>query len=78
MIILNSLKLLPHIHGYLFILANTEIYGIKYKTQLSRRHLINSSNVFVIKGFTVRVLIVRKKYTFDREKRKRILKICID
>ena len=41
MIILNSLKLLPYIHGYLFILANTEIYGIKYKTQLSRRHLIN-------------------------------------
>ena len=34
MIIWNSLKLLPHIHGYLFIFANTEIYVIKYKTHL--------------------------------------------
>ena len=24
----NSLKLFPHIHGYLFIFANTEIYEI--------------------------------------------------
>ena len=31
-IIWNSLKLFPHIHGYLFIFANTEIYVIKYKT----------------------------------------------
>ena len=55
MIIWNSLKLFPHIHDYLFIFANTEIYVIKYKTieKLSRRHLINSSDVFVIKGFTV-------------------------
>ena len=29
----NSLKLFPHIHGYLFIFANSEIYVIKYKTQ---------------------------------------------
>jgi len=27
-IIWNSLKLFPHIHGYLFIFANTEIYVI--------------------------------------------------
>ena len=55
MIIWNSLKLFPDIHDYLFIFANTEIYVIKYKTieKLSRRHLINSSDVFVIKGFTV-------------------------
>jgi len=25
---INSLKLFPHIHGYLFIFANTEIYVI--------------------------------------------------
>ena len=58
MIIRNSLKLFPHIHGYLFIFANTEIYeftkySIKLIEKLSRRHLINSSDVFVIKGFTV-------------------------
>ena len=56
MIIWNSLKLFPHIHGYLFIFANTEIYviySIKLIEKLSRRHLINSSDVFVIKGFTV-------------------------
>ena len=55
MIIWNSLQLFAYIHGYLFIFANTEIYKIKYKTHLknSRRHLINSSDVFVIKGFTV-------------------------
>ena len=38
-----------------FIFANTEIYVIysmKLIEKLSRRHLINSSNVFVIKGFT--------------------------
>ena len=34
MIIWNSLKLFPHIHGYLFIFANTEIYVKKYKTQI--------------------------------------------
>ena len=28
MIIWNSLKLFPHIHGYLLIFANTEIYVI--------------------------------------------------
>jgi len=38
MIIWNSLKLFPHIHGYIFIFANTEIYVIY---------------VFVMKGFTV-------------------------
>ena len=43
-IIWNSLTLFPHIHGYLFI---------KLIEKLSRRHLINSSDVFVIKGFTV-------------------------
>ena len=55
MIIWNSLKLFPHIHGYLFIFTNTEIYvyNIKLIKKLSRRHLINSSDVFVIKGFTV-------------------------
>ena len=52
MILWNSLKLFPHIHGYLFVFANAEIYVIKYE-KLSRRHLINSSDVFVIKGFTV-------------------------
>ena len=54
MIIWNSLKLFPHIHGYFF--ANTEIYvifSIKLIEKLSRRHLINSSDVFVIKDFTV-------------------------
>ena len=54
MIIWNSLKLFPHIHGYLFIFANTEIYVIiTFIEKLSRRHLIDSSDVFVIKGFTV-------------------------
>ena len=32
---------------------NLYIDSIKLIKQLSRRHLINSSNVFVIKGFTV-------------------------
>ena len=42
----------PHIHDYLFIFANTEIYVIKYKTieKLSRRHLINSFDVWLIGG----------------------------
>ena len=41
---------------YLFsqILKFTE-YSIKLKEKLSRRHFINSSDVFVIKGFTVRI-----------------------
>ena len=39
--------------GYLYIFANSEIY-VKLIEKLSRRHLINSSEVFVIKGFTVR------------------------
>ena len=33
-------------------------YSIKLIEKLSRRHLINSSNVFVIKGFTVSNLTV--------------------
>ena len=32
MIIWISLKLFPHIHGYLFIFENTEIYVKQYKT----------------------------------------------
>ena len=32
MIIWNCFKLFPHIHGYLFSFANTEIYIKKYKT----------------------------------------------
>ena len=61
MIIWSSLKLFQHIHGYLFIFANTEIYVkhyIKLIEKLSRRHLINSSDVFVIKGFTVYSLML--------------------
>ena len=38
---------------YLFSQINTVIYVIKLIEKLSRRHLINSSDVFVIKGFTV-------------------------
>ena len=55
MLIWSSLKQFPHIHGYLFfsqILKFTQ-YSIKLIEKLSRRHLINSSDVFVIKGFTV-------------------------
>ena len=48
-------------YSWLFIyFANTEIYviySIKLIEKLSRRHLINSSDVFVIKGFTVCILI---------------------
>ena len=47
MIIWNSLKLFPNIHGYLFIFANTEIYLIQY--------------VFFIKGFTVKKHEKRKR-----------------
>ena len=43
----SSLK--PHIYGYLLIFANTEIYIEK----LSRRHFINSFDVFNIQGLTV-------------------------
>ena len=32
MIIWSTLKLFPHIHGYLFIFTNTEIYVKYYKT----------------------------------------------
>ena len=41
MIIWSSLKLFPHIHGYLFISANTEIYvkNIKPIEKLSKRPL---------------------------------------
>ena len=41
--------------GYLFIFANIKIakYSIQLIKKLSRRHLINSFDVFVIKGFTV-------------------------
>ena len=44
-------KLFPHIHGYLFIFANTEIYVKWYKKpieKLLRRHFINSFDVFNI------------------------------
>ena len=62
MIIWNFLKLLQHIYGYLFIFANTEIYeiySIKLIEKLSRRHLINSFDIFVInKGFTVLKTII--------------------
>ena len=60
MIIWNSLKLFLHIHGYLFIFANTEInviYYIKLIEKLSRLNLISSSDVFVIKGITEQNLI---------------------
>ena len=53
-----------HIHGYLFIFANTEIYviySIKLIEKLSRRHLIDSSDVFIIKGFTVGNVILSNK-----------------
>ena len=55
MIIWTSLKLFLQIHGYLFIFTNTKIYliSIKLIEKFSRRHLINSSDVFIIKGFTV-------------------------
>ena len=44
---------------YLFsqILKFTK-YSIKLIEKLSRRHLINSSDVFVIKGFTVAPLVL--------------------
>ena len=39
---------------FIFFFANTEIYVIiTFIEKLSRRHLIDSSDVFVIKGFTV-------------------------
>ena len=43
---------------YLFsqILKITQ-YSIKLIEKLSRRHLINSSDVFVIKGFTVQIFV---------------------
>ena len=46
--------------GYLYIFANSEIY-VKLIEKLSRRHLINSSDVFVIKGFTVGFLSSRQQ-----------------
>ena len=44
---------------YLFsqILKFTRNYSIKLIEKLSRRHLINSTDVFVIKGFTVQKLL---------------------
>ena len=44
---------------YLFsqILKFTK-YSIKYSEKFSRRHFINSSDVFVIKGFTVGELVL--------------------
>ena len=43
-------ELFPHIHGYLFIFANTEIYvnSIKPIAKMSRRHFMKSFNVFNI------------------------------
>ena len=46
----SSIKLFPHIHGYLIIFTATEIYvnSIKLIEKLSRRHLINCVDVFNI------------------------------
>ena len=50
----NSLKLFPHITIYLFSqIQKFTKYSIKLIEKLLRRHMINSSDVFVIKGFTV-------------------------
>jgi len=48
------------IYLFLQILKFTK-YSIKLIEKLSRRHLINSSDVFVIKGFTVHIY----KYKLD-------------
>ena len=55
MIIWNSLKLFPHIHDYLFIFANTEIYVKQYKThwKIVKTTFEISSDVLIIKGFTL-------------------------
>ena len=52
---------------YLFsqILKFTQ-YRIKLIKKLSRRHLINSSDVFVIKGFTVNKLNAREYHIYGR------------
>jgi len=42
---------------FLQILKFTK-YSIKLIEKLSRRHLINSSDVFVIKGFTVNIFLL--------------------
>ena len=54
---------------YLFsqILKFTK-YRIKLIEKLSRRHLINSSDVFIIKGFTVRKKIITKIVLFAQKK----------
>ena len=59
---------------YLFseILKFTK-YSIKLIEKLSRRHLINSSDVFVIKGFTVRKLL--QSYWFGFRSQHHILRI---
>ena len=79
MIIRNSLKLFSHIHGYFFlqILKFTK-YSIKLIEKLSRRHLINSSDVFVIRFTTI--LWIRETQTFyslEKFKKDLLIFICL-
>ena len=73
MIIWNSLKLFPHILGYLFIFANIEIYVIKNSLKNSQDDIWNSSDVFVIKGFTA----LNTQWTFVENSQLRILSFKI-
>ena len=44
---------------YLFFqILKFALYSVKLIEQLSRRHLINSFDVFVIKGFTVDIILI--------------------
>ena len=61
------------IHLFSQILKLTK-YSINLIAKLSRRHLINSSDVFVIKGFTVRYKLCLIEY----DKSKMYLKNKID
>ena len=66
MIIWNSLKLFPNFYKYLWLFIYFRKYwnlrnivSIKLIEKLSRRHLINSSNLFLIKGTFPQILIIR-------------------
>ena len=43
----------------IYLVSQKLKFSIKFIEKLSRRHLINSSDVFVIKGFTVEKSILK-------------------
>ena len=78
MIIRSSLKLFPHIYGYLFIFANTEIYGKLYKIHWKSVKMTFDKFFRCVAqlGFSCNSLFIFKQYIY-LAKRKKIIIINI-